>query len=54
MTGRKRSEAECIAISKGLKGKPSPLKGTKKSPEVRARMREAKIRYWAKKKLELQ
>ena len=54
MTGRKRSEAERLAISKGLKGRPSSLKGTKKSPEVRARMREAKIRYWAKKKLELQ
>jgi len=53
MTGRKRSEEERLAISKGKKGMPSPLKGTKKSPEVIARIRKGKKRYWAKKKLEL-
>ena len=51
--GRKRSLETCLKISEAkkgkpnwAKGKPSKLKETKRSPEVRQKMVEAKRKYW--------
>jgi hypothetical protein len=59
--GRKRSPETCAKISakaKGRqspnKGKPSPLKGTSKSPEIRAKMSEAAKLRWEKRRMEQQ
>jgi hypothetical protein len=50
MTGKKRTQEECNAISNGLKGRVSPTKGMKFSEETRKKMSEARKAVHAAKK----